>query len=357
MPPHASPPITRRDLALALLVVLLAVVAWTLRGIVLLVAFALLLAYILDPLVSALERVPLPARRRVPRIVATIVVMAVLVIALGVVAAIGVPVLARQLFAFVGRLPAQIENLLDDLRAQAAATPWGANLQPGIDTLHVNLRTLFPQVAGLIARALAGLFARFDQVVGLAVLPVLAFYLLVERERVRDSMLRFLPEDTRESVGALAGPLHRALQSYVRGQALVCLTMGIAIGTGLTIAGIPNSVLLGVLAGVGEIIPFLGATLAAIAIVLSGLTLDSLHAVIGLSLYLAINWMLGAFVTPRVMARYLELHPFVVIVSVLAGARLLGPPGAIIALPAAAMIQALIEEVTARRARVRPTSI
>ena len=83
---------------------------------------------------------------------------------------------------------------------------------------------------------------------------------------------------------------------------------------------------------------------AATAIVLSGFAISPAHAALGLAIYTANNWLLGMFITPRLMSRYLKLHPFVVIVSVLAGVKLLGPPGAILALPGAAVMQALIEQ-------------
>ena len=91
--------------------------------------------------------------------------------------------------------------------------------------------------------------------------------------------------------------------------------------------------------------------IATIAILLSGFSLDLWHGVAGGAIYTMNNWLLGTFITPRVMERYLQIHPFTVIVSVLAGGHLLGPPGAILALPVAAVTQALVEH-RGRRERV-----
>lgn len=353
MPDRSSAPATRRDLALVLVVAVLLVLLWTLREVAVLVAFGIVLAYMLDPLVSLLERVPLPRARRLPRGVAAALVMLVLVGLAAWLAALAIPALMVQLVGFLERLPGQVETMVDDLRARAAAVGWSARVEPAIDAMRANLRALLPQLAGLGVRGIAGLFARFDQLLGLAVLPVLTFYLLADREQVRASMLRFLPEGAHGAIGASAGAVHRALRSYVRGQAIVCLAMGTATGAMLAIAHVPNALLLGVLVGLGEIIPFLGFLFAALAIVLSGLRVDPALAAIGIAIYVFNNWLLGTFVTPRVMSRYLKMHPFAVIVSVLAGAKLLGPPGAILALPAAAVTQALIEEFVQRRAAGR----
>ena len=354
MASRTSSPLTKGDLGLALLVVAISILLWALRGVAILVAFALLLAYMLDPFVSALERVPLPRRRNVPRALAALLVIVAVVGFIGWLAAIATPLLASQVAGFLERVPDLIEMLVADLRARAASYGWSEGFEGALESVRTNARTFVPQVAQLALRWVGGAFARLDQVLGFAVLPVLTFYLLADREGVRESLLRFLPEDVRATLIASGQSLDRALHSYVRGQALVCLIMGTATGTMLAIAGFPNALFLGVLAGLGEVLPFLGAALTYAAIVLSGLSGNLWLVVIGVALYTLNNWLLGTFVTPRVMERYLKLHPFAVIVSVLAGAQLMGAAGAILALPAVAVIQALVEDMTARRRRSPP---
>lgn len=349
MPPRPPQPATRADLAFTLLLAVLLIALWALRSVAMLVAFAVLLAYMLDPLVGRLERIPLPRRRRVPRAVSALVIIAVGVALIAWLAAFAIPLLAAQLVGLFDRLPGLIETLLDDLRARAIASGYGGGYDAAVEAVRANARSLTPQIAGATLSWIGGAFARFDQILGLAVLPVLTFYLLADRKRVQESMLGFLPQEARATLVAVGASMHRALQSYVRGQALVCLVQGTATGAMLAMAGVPNALLLGVLAGVCEIIPFLGASLTGTAIVLSGLTRDVTHAAIGLAIYLLNNWLLSTFVTPRVMERYLKLHPFAVIVSVLAGAQLLGPAGAIVALPAAAVVQAAIEDFALHR--------
>ena len=352
MPSRTSAPLTRADLALAILALLLLALLWALRGVAMLVAFALLIAYVLDPAVSALARLPILRGRRLPRPFAALVVIAVLVGLMGWVTAAMIPRFGHELAGFVQRLPAQLEALVNEVRLRAGTTGWGAGIAATIEALQVNARALLPQAASFVLKGIGGLFARFDQLLGLAVLPVLTFYLLADAERVRESMLRFLPEELRKSIDDAGGSVHRALQSYVRGQALVCLAMGTATGTLLAIAGVPNALFLGTLAAIAEILPFLGALVVVLAITLSGLSVDPWRAVIGVAIYTTNNWLLSTFVTPRVMERYLKLHPFAVIVSVLAGAQLLGPPGAILALPAAAMALAVVEGLAlSRRAK------
>ena len=113
------------------------------------------------------------------------------------------------------------------------------------------------------------------------------------------------------------------------------------------------ALLLGLLVGFAEKVPYLGFLVAAFAIGLAGLSVSPLQALAGVAAYAVINWVIGALVTPRVMGRYLKMHPFVVTVSVLAGTQIFGPAGALLALPGAAMLQAVVGELAAHPAPAR----
>jgi predicted PurR-regulated permease PerM len=334
--------IPTRTLAMFGLGVLALVVLWALRSIVMMVAFALLLAYILDPLVSALDRLRFGARS-VPRPAATAIVILALVALLIWVAVFGVPRLAAELAGFLQRMPANLETLELQIRSWAVTNRM-TYVEAAIDSLRANANAFMPQLGSFLLGWLGRMFGGLIQVLGLAVLPILTFYLLAEREGVRASLFRFVPRDLHDRLLHVGDAIDRAMRSYVRGQAFVCVISGIATGLLLLALGIPHALLLGVLVGIVEVIPYLGFAVAAAAIALSGISVSPLTAALGVVAYTVVNNLVGIFVTPRVMGRYLKMHPFVIIVSVLAGAELLGPAGVILALPGAAVIQALIEE-------------
>jgi predicted PurR-regulated permease PerM len=104
-----------------------------------------------------------------------------------------------------------------------------------------------------------------------------------------------------------------------------------------------------VIVGLAEIVPFIGYWTAMLAIVLIGLGVSPALAITGFVIYTVLNAVNSYVILPRVMGQHLRLHPFVIIVSVLAGATLLGPVGVLIALPGAAVVQALIEELAETR--------
>ncbi|HYM81608.1 MAG TPA: AI-2E family transporter [Candidatus Limnocylindria bacterium] len=336
---------SQRSLLIGAGAVLLTVwLMWQLRDLVILVSFAVLLAYALDPLVSALERIPFPRGDRLPRNGASAIIILLLVL-IGVwVLSQTLPRLLAELTDFVRGLPANLERIRVDLRQYAVRQGLTGLIGNNLDKAQVNSAQMAQYLGGIVITWAGRLFTSGVQVFGIAVLPLLAFYLLAEREDVMISLLGFVPESARPRLLAVRGAVNRALQSYVRGQAIVCVISGAATGFALWTLGFPVVLLLGVLVAIAEAVPFIGFAVAAIAIGVAGIGLGVGKALLGIAAYAVVNNVIGILVTPRVMGRHLKLHPFVVTISILAGAQLLGPGGAVLALPAAAVIQSLIAE-------------
>jgi len=331
--------------ALVLAAAVLLVLLWTLRDLAMLVGYAVLLAYALLPAVQAIARLHIGRAGPVPRALAAALVMLVLVGLVGAALVFALPRLALQASRFAAAMPPVAVRLIESAHQWAVARGLGPMLDPAIGSLRNSTANLIQNLGGLLVKGLGWLFGGLGEVLGLVLLPLLAFYLLADADAVRVSALGFLPAEARATFVRLGVAVDRALRSYVRGQALVCLVMAVAVGTALALLGFPLALLLGVLVGLAELIPFLGFAVAAIAVLVTGSTIDPLHALLGIAAYAGINWLIGTFVTPRVMGRYLRMHPFVVTVSVLAGGKLLGPGGALLALPGAAVIQSVIAEL------------
>jgi predicted PurR-regulated permease PerM len=318
-------------------------ITWALRDLVVLVAFAVLLAYGLLPIVKAVQSVRLPGQREMPRKLAAAMVMLVLALIVTWSAAVSIPRLVADAEHLASVAPGAASRMIETLRTEAADR--GLNVTPAFDSLRNNADEWLQRVAGTLAGAVGAMFGGIARMVTFALVPLLAFYLLADASAVELSVLRFFPGQPRSTIVRLRSAVDRALRSYVRGQAMVCLVMCAIVGIGLAAIRHPAALLLAVLVGAAEVIPYVGFTVAAIAIVIAGWTMSPLQGLTGLGVYILVNWAVGTFVTPRLMSRYLEMHPFVVTVSVLAGAQLIGPAGALLALPAAAILQAVTAEL------------
>lgn len=346
-----TPAESTRTVALAALAVLSVVVLWAVRDVAMLAAFALLVAYALDPVVSLLERIPLPRGQRLSRRFASGFVVLALVVLVLWLAVVTVPRLGTELGGFIQRIPASVDIVVREARRMAAERQLLQFVDPALDAIRDNSGALIQRAGEVAAGWLGRLFGNLGQLLGLLILPVLAFYLLAEREAVQASVFRFVPAAAHDRLVEAVDHVDRALKSYVRGQALVCVLVGTLVAAALTLLGFPLALLLGLLAGIAEVVPFLGAFVTTLAIALVGLGAGGWMAAFGVGAYVLINNGAAALVTPHVMGRHLKMHPFVVTVSILAGASLLGPPGAILALPGAAVVQALMQAFAGRRAR------
>ena len=346
-PPTASVPLkTNLELARSTFLWLAAVIGllvWTLPEVAVLVGFSVLLAYALLPAVAMLARVSLGRGRHLSQGVAATAVMLALVGVAGWLVSFAVPRLGAEGVRLASVAPGTLQQLIAGLDGYTAAHGLGSWIAPALENAQIDAPRLLQDLAGMASGWAGQLFGGMGKLLGFALVPMLAFYLLADSVAVQTSALRFVPPHMRSEITRLGAAVDRALRSYVRGQAVVCLTMGAGVGIALSLMHYPAALLLGLLVGIAEVIPYLGFLLAAVTIALAGLSLDPLHAVFGVATYIAVNWVTGTFITPRVMERFLKLHPFVVTVSVIVGGHLLGPAGALLALPGAAVIQALIE--------------
>jgi len=339
-------------LTVAILVVVW--LAWMLRHVVLLIGFAALIAYALDPIVSLVQRVPLPGRRAVPRGVAAGFVILTLALIVGWSLALAVPGLARDLARFADAAPGVVARLEHEARQFVESHGWGGLVGTDESGSGNEVSLLLHAAQRWSAPLLGGMLGNLGQLLGLVLLPVLAFYLLANREEVSSSALDFVPRDLRPQAVRVMNAIDPALRAYVRGQSLVCLVMGTVMALVLKLLGFGLPLLLGVTVAVAEVIPFLGFWIAAIAIALEGYSQSPGLALAGFAAYVIVNNLMGYFVTPRLLAREVKMHPFVVTVSILGGGSLLGPAGAILALPAAAMVQAVIAEFAPQPREAKP---
>lgn len=316
--------------------------AWMLRDLVMLIGFAAVLAYALDPIVTWLEHRPWGRGRRMSRRLAAGLTVVFLVVIAGGALAAAVPRLLHQLVRFGEAVPGTLARLEQGLQSFIAARGLGDMMTTG-DSGSTASAILGAVRSGLTS-LLGHLLGSLGGLASLILLPLFSFYLVAEAERARAGVLARVPAPQVARAVRFLDALDGALRAYVRGQALVCLAMGTVMAIVLKLLGFPVALLLGLVVGLGEIIPFLGAWIAATAIALEGYTSSPGLALAGVGAYVVVNSLMGTFVSPRLLGGQVKLHPFLINVAVIGGGILLGPAGAILALPAAAVAKAILDE-------------
>jgi len=256
-----------------------------------------------------------------------------LIVAVGVAALGGVgwllvaPVAAqgRQLATDLPGYVEQAQTLVDanpDLFERARAAAERAAADPAI--LLSGLLRVGVGVAAVASNAL--------------IVAVLAVYLLVDGERIIDWVLHYAPPRQRAKVRRAMPKISKVVSGYVVGQAITSLLFGVIAFATLTLVGVPQPLLLAVLAGLLDAVPIAGILVATVPAVLLALTVSWPAATIVFAVYIAYQQVENYLVVPRIYRGTLKISSFAVLIAVLVGAKLLGIVGVLLALPVAAAV-------------------
>ena len=190
-------------------------------------------------------------------------------------------------------------------------------------------------VAGLIARSLFVALAVF----------LLGFYWTLDSERVIRTLLLLFPRKRREDTRELIAEVESRLGNFIRGQSILVLAVGILSLVAYLIIGLPYALVLALFAGIMEAVPIIGPTLGAIPAVFVALALDSSKIVWVVLATVVIQGLENYLLVPRVMGKSVGVSPFVIILSLAAFTSLIGLPGALLAIPMAAILQIVLDRL------------
>lgn len=304
-------------------------------------------AYLLDPLADRLEAL------RCPRTVAVLIILGSFLAVIVIVAMILFPLLQAQIVELIARLPGYIQKLRD------AAEPLLARFQASlsedeIDKLRGALGNYAGDIAGWLGQVAGGLWsgglAVFNALSLVIIMPVVAFYLLRDWDRIVARIDALLPRDAAETIREQVGEIDNRLSGFLRGQASVCLALGTWYAVGLSIVGLDFGLLVGLGAGLISFVPYLGTGLG--LVVGLGLAFSQYSEWLPIGLVagvFAIGQILEGYVlTPRLVGERVGLHPVWVLFALMAGGALLGFTGVLLAVPAAAVIGVLVRFAIAR---------
>jgi predicted PurR-regulated permease PerM len=295
-----------------------------------LLTMAALLAYSLAPVVKFLERV-------MPRFLAILIVY---LLVLGALSALLSLIVRTAIVQFVS-LSSYVRFLLTP-GENAQFTPLEQLLQSfGISQSQIasardHVVASIEGFAGSIVSLLTSLVGAIPDVILVAVLSI---YLLADGSRMFVWLRGNIPVPQQGRMKFLLDTLQRVVGGYIRGQLLLCGLVGLLVGVGMQIIGVPFALLLGVLAFVLEFIPVLGTLVSSAICVLLALTKGWLIAVIVLVYFVVVHVLEGDVIGPRIVGKTIGLHP---VVSLIAGAELFGIPGALLASPVAGVLQAVL---------------
>jgi predicted PurR-regulated permease PerM len=319
---------------------LLVLALWLLKPVLLPFAAGAAIAYFLNPVVDALHR------RKLPRWLAALLVLASFALAIALLALLILPLLESQIGALVNAVPGYVAAAREHLIPWIEG--WLAQFSPeDVQKVREAAGQAVGNAANFAGKALQGLvsgsFALIDVLALLIITPVVAFYLMRDWPLLTAAVDSVIPRRAYATVTEQLHEIGLSLSGFVRGQALVCLALGFVYGVGLTLAGLQYGAAIGVTAGLLSFIPYVGTTFAWISsIVLALAQFNSLAPVGFVAAVLVLGHVLEAYVlTPRLVGHRVGLHPVWILFALIAGLRLMGFAGVLIAVPVAAVIGVL----------------
>ncbi|MCB1382967.1 MAG: AI-2E family transporter [Notoacmeibacter sp.] len=312
------------------------------RSILLPFVAGMALAYFLDPVADRLERAGLS------RIAATGMILIGFLIAFVLGLMIVLPVLASQMSGFLERLPHYVSQLQTLVTSYDAT--WLKRLV-GTDPegIRQGLNSLLTQGAGFLTKLFESIWSSGKALVDIAglfvVTPVVAFYMLLDWDRMVAKVDSWVPRDHVGSVREIATDINTAVAGFVRGQGTVCLALGLFYALGLTMAGLNFGLLIGLVAGLISFIPYIGSLVGlvvAIGVALVQFWPEWIPIAIVAGVFFSGQFVEGNILQPKLVGDRVGLHPVWLMFALFAFGMLFGFVGLLIAVPAAAAVGVLV---------------
>lgn len=309
------------------------------RGVLTPFYLAAAIAYISHPAVNLLEE------RQVPRSLAILLVYIAFGILLFLPAMAVFPRLTAEIEQMLAKLPEQtkrLEGVTESVAFDMRRLRFPGEVEEVYRVAIGRVERLLEEFASRLAAVVVGLLS---QVFSLILAPFLAFYILRDSGALVRAATAWLPSSSRRHVLELLQRVNRVVGGFVRGQLMVSVAVGCVVAIGLSLLGVRYAVVLGVFAGLADVVPYFGPIISAVPAVALGLMESPLTALWVVLLLVAVQQLEGSILSPKIVGERVGLHPLTVIFSVLVGGELLGVVGMLLAVPTAAALKTVVAYV------------
>lgn len=303
-----------------LLVIGILFVVYLIKEVVLIFFVALVLVAALNPLVEWLEK------RKIPRLLSTVLIFLLTIGLFAVSIYLIIPPLAEQLTALGRNIPQYISRLPFELKAD-------------------YLQNLLGNIAGYLAGVPAGIST-------VLVILIITFYLLAQKQGLEKFIKAVTPHKHKKYVLDLSKRIQKKLGYWLLGQIVSSLIVGVLTFIGLFFLKVPYALVLGILVGIAEIVPF-GPIVAFVPAGILGFMQSPVIGILVIVLYLVVQQIEGHIVVPQIMKKAVGLNPVLIILALLIGAKLGGILGLAIAIPVTAGLSVFIKDCRIQRKKCK----
>jgi len=317
-----------------LLVISLSIIfLYLIKEVIALIFVSLILASALDPLVDWFQKYKIP--RGLSILVIYIILISVVVMAVFLI----VPPITKEIGLVAQHFPEYYDKVVNGIQSLQGKNQVDtqAELQQGLNSLGNNLPFAINNI-------LQGIFSFFGGLVSFFLVLVITFYLTIEENNMKKFVKAICPAKYQPYFGNVLFRIQRKMGLWLRGQLILSLIIFVMVFIGLSILGVQYALLLAFIAGLMEVIPFIGPNLAAIPAVFFAFLQSPILGLLVLALYFVIQLLENHIIVPKVMGKSVDMNPLVVIVVILVGAKLGGVIGALIAIPVATALSVFLSD-------------
>jgi predicted PurR-regulated permease PerM len=315
--------------------------------VVLPVILATIAYYLLRPILRLLEKI------KIPRIWGILILFIGAIGLITLLVFLVLPFLKIQFHNLVEEFPTYFGQLLLNVDAFLRTSIFASyyegmdiNVNTLLESVQGNIGKIFTDTIGGIATGVTSFISALTGfILAIVTVPFILFYLLKDGERLPQLIIKTLPPRMRDDAEVIFRDADRQISSYIQGQILVAICIGIMVSIGFLIIGMKYALLLGVLAMFTSVVPYLGPLIAItpaviIAIVTSPLMIIKLAAV-----WTIVQLIDGKFISPQIMGKSLRIHPITIIFVLLTAGSLFGVPGVILGIPGYALLKVVVNHL------------
>ena len=307
------------------------------------VILAGLLYYLLNPLVDLLEKY------KINRLVAITIVFVLITLLLIWGLAVAIPSLQAQIVSFFKNMPTylkQAEKVLNDLLDSRLSEQFRPQIEQVTENVSSQLTTWASSFSARAVNWASNFVSAASQiVVAVIIMPFILFYLLRDGKHLKGYMTQFLPKKLREPVGQILTDVNSQLANYVRGQITVAIIVAFMFMIFFKIIGLRYGVTLAVVAGVLNLVPYLGSFLAMLPALILGLIAGPVMLLKVIVVFIVEQTIEGRFVSPLILGSQLSIHPITILFVLLTSGSMFGILGVLLGIPVYASAKVVIAAI------------
>lgn len=326
-------------------ILFLLVIGYLLRDVLTPFLFAFIIAYVLNPVVERLER------WKISRGLA----IAIILIFLGGLFISGiifiVPVIQSEMSLLIKKMPDYLKRIQTDVIPYMEDTFKISVPATGDEIFNqtiTKIKSLSPEtispVVSFIGKAFSSIWGIFGFLLNLIIIPVVTIYLLKDFRLIKEKITQYIPRSKRELWLKRVEDVNDILGKFLRGQMFIAFIEIVIFSIGLSLIGIDMAILVGIIAGLGSIVPYLGFFFGlSVSIILSLLEFhDSTHILLVLTLFGGVQTLETTVLSPKIMGKKVGLHPVIIILSIMIGGNIFGFFGVLLAVPFTAVMKVFL---------------